>query len=405
MQTLTSIAELDAKIEECDQAGSDAKLREIFGRFCMAPGQTDGDPLSEEYRRAQMQLYEAISGKRYRTENEMTPFDVDGASHTPFPYATESLEVVGTQLLSIGSMLRRMALPRGARILEFGPGWGNTTLAMAQAGYRVTAVDVSTDFCDLIRRRAEKLGVSIDVVNGTFMHAEEVTEPYDAVVFFECFHHCDDHLRLLRALRTALKPEGRIYFGGEPITDAFPVPWGVRLDGESLWAIRKHGWLELGFTEQYFKEALLETGWSVTKHTSGDHFTANVWEAHRSPDKLTFQSTDPKIGTQIGKLIETGISVYGQPAGWAFHGPYCALASGKWKARARLHNGNAGSGTVDVVANGGSSVLASMQVTLPAENGAIEIDFELPRAAQNIEMRFYAEAGAVLTLKSIEFSR
>jgi len=228
-----------------------------------------------------MALYETLSGKAYRLENEATPIDVDSMVIRPFPYCTNSSQVIGTQLISIGSLLHRLQVPPGGRVLEFGPGWGNTTLALAMGGYCVTAVDISESFCELIRRRAEHAGVTINVVHSDFMWAESVTEPYDAVVFFECFHHCDDHLRLLRALHRAVKPGGRVYFGGEPITDGFPVPWGLRLDGESLWAIRKHGWLELGFTESYFVKALESTGWAVTKHASSEHFAANIWEAVR----------------------------------------------------------------------------------------------------------------------------
>jgi hypothetical protein len=35
-----------------------------------------------------------------------------------------------------------------------------------------------------------------------------------------------------------------------------PYPWGLRLNGESLRAIGKWGWLELGFSESYFYELL-----------------------------------------------------------------------------------------------------------------------------------------------------
>ncbi|MEX3916222.1 class I SAM-dependent methyltransferase [Paraburkholderia sp. BR10872] len=286
MLVISTIEELDEKIKECDAARSDAELRDVFTRFSMAPIIAAGDPFSPEYRQAQMALYEGVAGKTYAVTNEMTPFDVDAAVLRPFPYVTDSSSVVGNQLMSIGALLRRLQVPLGGRILEFGPGWGNTTLAMAMSGYKVTAVDIEPRYCDLIKRRAAHNGVDIEVINSDFMWAEQVTVPYDAVVFFECFHHCDDHMRLLRALRNAVKDEGRIYFGGEPITEGFPIPWGLRLDGESLWAIRKNGWLELGFTESYFVEALARSGWAVTKHESHDFFGSNVWEAVK---------TDPKV--------------------------------------------------------------------------------------------------------------
>lgn len=293
----------------------------------MAPQMVDVDPFSDEYLNGQMALYRDIAGKAYDVSNERTKFDVDEIARRPFPYNTNSAEVVGTQLLSIGSLLRRLNVPQGGRILEFGPGWGNTTLTMAMAGFSVTAIDIEPDFCDLIRKRAEQNHVSIEVINGDFMHAEKVTEPYDAVVFFECFHHCADHMRLLRALKTALKPDGKIYFGAEPITDAFPMPWGLRLDGESLWAIRKQGWLELGFTETYFTQALAAAGWDVVKHQSGDHFSANVWEATKRPGHENVDSEKTALRYEVDRLrgelkkAATQIDAFRQSSSWRITAP------------------------------------------------------------------------------------
>lgn len=284
MQTLRNIEQLDERIAACVSAPSDAALRELFKTFKMMPPAVKDDPFSAEYAREQMELYERISGRQYRLENEETQLNVEELTHRPFPYCTDSLQVVGDQLVAIGSLLRRMNVPKAGRVLEFGPGHGNTTMALALAGYQVTAVDIEARYCDLIQRRAAKTGVEIEVINSDFMWSEQVTDPYDAVVFFECFHHCADHMRLLRALQQAVKPEGRVYFAGEPITNTFPVPWGLRLDGESLWAIRKHGWLELGFTETYFRKALAISGWNVTKFQSTETFAANVWEAERIGD-------------------------------------------------------------------------------------------------------------------------
>lgn len=183
MQVINTVDELDEKIRECDAARSDAELRETFTQFSMAPAEADGDPFSPEYRQSQMALYETVSGKAYRLENEATPIDVDSMVIRPFPYCTNNSQVIGTQLVSIGSLLYRLQVPPGGRILEFGPGWGNTTLALAMGGYCVTAVDISQSFCELIQKRAEHAGVTIDVVHSDFMWAESVTEPYDAVVF------------------------------------------------------------------------------------------------------------------------------------------------------------------------------------------------------------------------------
>lgn len=38
-----------------------------------------------------------------------------------------------------------------------------------------------------------------------------MTEQLDAALFFECFHHCSDHTRLLRGLHSVVKPTGTLY--------------------------------------------------------------------------------------------------------------------------------------------------------------------------------------------------
>jgi SAM-dependent methyltransferase len=252
MQIVRTLAELDEKLRECDRAGavSDDRRRAVFNTFRMErPDGVPADPFSPEYREFQMQLYRHISGKDYSIANEATVFDVASAVRQPFPYATGSCATVGEQLIAMGFVMRSMALPPHSRVLELGAGWGNTTLFLAELGHSVTAVDVEPRFCELIRRRAVQRDLTVEVVNADFMWVEEDRIPFDAVIFFESFHHAADHMRLLRALRRTITQDGRLFFGGEPIQPDFLYPWGLRLDGQSLWSIREHGWLELGFND------------------------------------------------------------------------------------------------------------------------------------------------------------
>ena len=257
-------------------------MRRVFHTFRMDfSRQLPPDPFGPEYRDFQMTLYEHIAGKHYALQNERTLFDVAAYQGRPFPYYTGSSTTAGAHLQAIGFLLRSLDLPPGARVVEFGPGWGNTTIALALLGFRVTAIEIEPNFCEVIRTRAAQNFVDVDVIQADFFWSETVTEPYDAAIFFECFHHCDDHMRLLRALHTAVKPEGKIYFASEPILPNYQVPWGVRMDGESLWAIRNFGWLELGYDEAYFQAALARAGWIGTKHACPDPNWAGVWEACR----------------------------------------------------------------------------------------------------------------------------
>lgn len=268
IRVITTVEELDSILEELDEAAaiSDDVLRHVFTTFGMqVESGTSTDPYSLEYRESQFDLYEKLAGKPYHVTNEVSEFDVESAVSHPFPFYTRSANTVGNHLIAIGNLIKVMALPPGARILEFGPGWGNTTLWLAQMGYRVTAVDIERRFVDLIRERAKKASLDIEVIQGDFQLIHSLNQKWDAVLFFECFHHCADHQGLIRGLKRVLEPTGKIIFGAEPITDEFPIPWGLRLDGESLWAIRKFGWCELGFQETYFRDLMNGNGWEVSK--------------------------------------------------------------------------------------------------------------------------------------------
>ena len=165
-------------------------------------------------------------------------------------------------------MVKVMALPPGASVLEYGAGWGNTTITLARMGCDVHAIDIDENFVEMIASRAARLGLDVRAETGQFLDVSKLDSVYDAVLFYECFHHCSDHQRLLDELHGVVKPGGKVVLAAEPIHESFHAPWGLRLDGESLWAIRSNGWLELGFKESYFIETCLRTGWSLTKHVT-----------------------------------------------------------------------------------------------------------------------------------------
>lgn len=411
MQVISSLAELDGKIEECNRAEavSDDAMRALFGTFRMEPpASLPPDPFSEPYRLAQLALYRGIAGRDYAVANEVTAFDIDAALRRPFPFSTGSATVTGEQFMAIGFLLRAMALPAGARIVEFGPGWGNTTIMLAQLGYQVTAVDIEPHFCELIRRRAAQAGVAVEVVQDDFLWAERAGRQFDAALFFECFHHCADHLRLLRALRRLVVPEGRVFFGGEPITADFPLPWGLRLDGNSLWAIRKNGWLELGFREDYFAQALAETGWHGQRHACADPGWLTLWEARRR-DQPVFRAEggDPRLNTLIGRRRGRLIELADGAAGTGLYGPYVTLMAGTYTARLRLRGGLAPAGLarMDIACDIGRRRLAERPVdagTIGPEGAVFDLDFGAASDMPQLEVRLFCEAGFRAAIEAVE---
>jgi 2-polyprenyl-3-methyl-5-hydroxy-6-metoxy-1,4-benzoquinol methylase len=112
--------------------------------------------------------------------------------------------------------------------------------------------------------------------------------PYDAVIFFESFHHALDHGELIARLSGHVKDSGIIVFSGEPIIPVdnywrptIPYPWGPRLDLLSLRSTKAYGWLELGFQEEYFYQVFSRHGWSVSKYPCVLTSRADTWIARR----------------------------------------------------------------------------------------------------------------------------
>jgi hypothetical protein len=125
--------------------------------------------------------------------------------------------------------------------------------------------------------------VPITALVGEFGDPPPDGRPVDAIVFYEAFHHTSDHLGLIRRLRQRLAPGGKVLFAGEPIVEdesrPWLGPWGVRLDGISLLAMRAYHCLELGFTESYFVRSLMRHGFVVTHHVCKETGIGNSWLA------------------------------------------------------------------------------------------------------------------------------
>lgn len=412
VQIIRTLDELDEMLIKLDEAAkvSDDELRRLFPTFRMNfDTNVPSDPYSEEYAKSQFDLYRRISGKIYSVENEKSVFDLDSATVRPFPYYTGSCETVGNHLAAIAHVIRSMHLRPGAKIVEFGPGWGNTTLALAMMGFDVTAVDIEKNFCNLISRRAEQAGVQVNIINADFSWIEQIIEPVDAVLFFECFHHASDHLRLIKALEKATKEDGKIYFAAEPIIPDFPIPWGLRLDGESLWAIRKFGWLELGFTERYFVQTLKRFGWTVEKHVTDSSTWGTVYEATKwKKYSRKFLASDPMICTQIGIKNDDGLIASNGSVGYLVYGPYISLLTGRYVAAVVFSDIKclAGKGRVEVACRGGGVILETKEMDFEdfRVSGRIQIEFDNNRRESDVEIRLYCYKEAIAKVYAVEIA-
>jgi SAM-dependent methyltransferase len=283
------MATIDGELEKASRlfSVSEDEARQFLDDLQLElPGNRPADPFSDEYREWTWKVYRGISGRTdYAADNEASPFDLPAAIIRPYPFATGSAAVVGADLLARGHLLRCIGdlvvgLAPPARIVEFGPGWGNLTNDLVAIGFEVTAVEVDAQFCSLIQERCST-PENLTVTQGdmlTFASAE----PFDAAIFFESFHHCSDHLEMLRRLHRLVRPGGSVFFASEPV-QKLDYPWGPRIDGLSAWSSRTYGWLELGFDTDYFDAALARTGWRPRHLHGAPTSTSDVIVAQPDP--------------------------------------------------------------------------------------------------------------------------
>ena len=237
------------------------------------------DPFSPAYKAAAMKLYYELRGDAERgylpTRDENSGVGSPANVWTDLPpWSFRDPKFAAEFFYSWGHILSLLDLPANstARVLEYGPGAGQILLFLARMGIRAFGVDVDPAYVALIRRQAAAMDLPVEMEEGTFGEGFD-GQVFDRILFYEAFHHAADFLQLLTRLRQRLAPGGRLLLIGEPVVGhaipVVPFPWGPRLDALSVFCIRHHGWLELGFTQPFLLEALQRSGYRVSVH----HFT------------------------------------------------------------------------------------------------------------------------------------
>ena len=126
------------------------------------------------------------------------------------------------------------------------------------------------------------LEVPLQVIHGEFFKIREIAESFDAILFYESFHHCIDHLALLDEIPAKLRPGGKLILAGETVNENMPYDWGLNPSGEAIYQIVTNGWMELTFRESYLLKTLRQKGWDVKKFDSSQTAAAIVYICTRA---------------------------------------------------------------------------------------------------------------------------
>ena len=103
----------------------------------------------------------------------------------------------------------------GQDLVDVGAGTGLLSLAAAERGANVWAIDISPAMCDYLATKAASAGSErIDVAVGSAVSLPLVDGCADVVVSNYCFHHVsdDEKDRALREAARVLRPGGRLVF-------------------------------------------------------------------------------------------------------------------------------------------------------------------------------------------------
>jgi predicted methyltransferase len=122
----------------------------------------------------------------------------------------------------VDQILSAMGVRPGATVADVGAGDGFFTTRLARAvgaDGRVFAVDIDEGALTRLRKRLEDEGIrNVFVVKGTATDPRLPERTLDAALIINAYHEMTDHQQVLVALRSALKPDGRLVIV-EPISD------------------------------------------------------------------------------------------------------------------------------------------------------------------------------------------
>lgn len=110
-------------------------------------------------------------------------------------------------------------IPFGSAVLDMGMGEGRNAVFLAQKGYKVTGVDISSVAVKKANLLAQEFGVKIKGVVASLEQYQIPPQSYDAII---CFYYVDRNL--IEKMKTWLKPGGILMYEAFTIRERNKAP-------------------------------------------------------------------------------------------------------------------------------------------------------------------------------------
>lgn len=110
-------------------------------------------------------------------------------------------------LASLGTIMHLLP-KKPAKVLDLGCGTGWTSVMLAKAGYQVVGQDISPDMIQVAEQNKSEAGLkNLSFVTEDYENLA-YDNKFDAALFFDALHHCDDEAAAIKSAFNALKPGG-----------------------------------------------------------------------------------------------------------------------------------------------------------------------------------------------------
>ena len=128
------------------------------------------------------------------------------------PFLEQAKDRAQPEVNTLAGLFAEFGVPAGGRVLDVACGIGRHSVPLAKCGYRVTGIDLSSQFIEDARRYAREEGVDVEFAVGDFLSLEQMadTHPrFDAIVNMFTSHSYygrDGDLKMFGDLRRLASP-------------------------------------------------------------------------------------------------------------------------------------------------------------------------------------------------------